>query len=155
MPHDQVRRRVEEVLGFIGLEDYIDSMPADLSGGQRRRVALARAVAVKPSLLLLDDPTTGLDPITATTVDDEIVKLRDVEHVTAIAVTHQIRDAFYIASHEAVRTNGRVDTVSTDETSARHATFMVLHEGRNIARFDPRTTAEADIAHTVITGATP
>jgi phospholipid/cholesterol/gamma-HCH transport system ATP-binding protein len=130
MPHDQVRRRVEEVLGFIGLEDYIDSMPADLSGGQRRRVALARAVAAKPSLLLLDDPTTGLDPITATTVDDEIVKLRDVEHVTAIAVTHQIRDAFYIASHEAVRTNGRVDTVSTDETSARHATFMVLHEGR-------------------------
>jgi len=67
-------------------------------------------MAAKPNLLLLDDPTTRLDPITATTVDDEIVKLRDVEHVTSIAVTHQIRDAFYVAEHEAQRTGDRVGT---------------------------------------------
>ena len=108
MPDDQVRSRVEEVLGFIGLGEYIDRMPSELSGGQRRRVAIARAMAAKPNLLLFDDPTTGLDPIIATTVDDEIVKLRDLEHVTSIVVTHQIRDAFYVATHEAVEPDGRV-----------------------------------------------
>jgi len=130
MPKGQVRRRVEEVLGFIGLEDYIDWMPSELSGGQRRRVAVARAMAAKPSLLLLDDPTSGLDPITATTIDDEIVKLRDLEHVTSIAVTHQIRDAFYVAAHQAVRTADRVRITPADEGRTENATFMVLHDGR-------------------------
>lgn len=129
-PDDQVRRRVQEVLGFIGLGDFIDRMPSELSGGQRRRVAIARAMASKPQLLLFDDPTTGLDPITATTVDDEIVKLRDLEQVTSIVVTHQIRDAFYVATHEAVRADGRVGIVEADEGKARDAQFMVLHEGR-------------------------
>ena len=81
MPAADVRRRVEEVLGFIGLDEFIDRMPSELSGGQRRRVAIARAMAAKPRLLLYDEPTTGLDPITATTVDDEIIKLRDLENV--------------------------------------------------------------------------
>jgi phospholipid/cholesterol/gamma-HCH transport system ATP-binding protein len=130
MPDQDVRRRVEEVLGFMGLNEYLDRMPAELSGGQRRRVAIARAMAARPGLLLLDDPTTGLDPITATTVDDEIVKLRDLERVTSVAVTHQIRDAFYIAGHEAVRTGDRVRIVPVDETAKQRATFIVLHEGR-------------------------
>jgi phospholipid/cholesterol/gamma-HCH transport system ATP-binding protein len=130
MPDAEVRRRVEEVLGFFGLEEFIDRMPSELSGGQRRRVAIARAMAAKPSLLLLDDPTTGLDPITATTVDDEIVKLRDLEQVTSIAVTHQIRDAFYVAGHEAVRGGDRVRIVPADEARTERATFMVLHDGR-------------------------
>src|SRR6476646_8398666 len=105
MPLEDVDRRVEEVLGFVGLREYIERMPSELSGGKRRRVAIARAMASKPHLLLLDDPTTGLDPITAVTVDDEIVKLRDVEDVTSIIVTHQIRDAFYVATHDAIRAN--------------------------------------------------
>ena len=95
---------MEEVLRFVGLEEYIDRQPSELSGGQRRRVAIARAMAAKPSLLLFDDPTSGLDPIIATTVIDQIVKLRDLERVTSIMVTHQMRDAFYIATHEAVST---------------------------------------------------
>jgi len=127
MPADQVRSRVSEVLGFIGLGEYIDRMPSELSGGQRRRVAIARAMASKPDLLLFDDPTTGLDPVIATTVDDEIVKLRDLQQVTSIVVTHQIRDAFYVATHEAVNTHDRLEIVST---SAERATFMVLHDGR-------------------------
>ncbi len=130
MPLDQVRQRVQEVLAFIGLADYIDRMPAELSGGQRRRVAIARAIAAKPNLLLFDDPTTGLDPITATTVDDEIVKLRDVEHVTSIVVTHQIRDAHYVATHEAVRTGERLQIAAADATKAAQAEFMVLHDGQ-------------------------
>jgi phospholipid/cholesterol/gamma-HCH transport system ATP-binding protein len=105
-------------------------MPSELSGGQRRRVAIARAMASRPGLLLLDDPTTGLDPITATSVDDEIVKLRDLQQVTSITVTHQIRDAFYIAAHEAVRVDGRVQITPADESRTRQATFMVLHDGR-------------------------
>jgi phospholipid/cholesterol/gamma-HCH transport system ATP-binding protein len=130
MPEDQVSARVEEVLGFIGLAEFTDRLPSALSGGQRRRVAIARAISSKPSLLLFDDPTTGLDPIIATTVDDEIVKLRDLEHVTSVVVTHQIRDAFYIATHQAVRREGQVRIVPGDARTAAHAEFMVLHGGR-------------------------
>ena len=133
MPLDQVRRRVEEVLGFVGLKDYIDTVPSELSGGQRRRVAVARAMAAKPSLLLFDDPTSGLDPITAATIDEQIVKLRDLEHVTSIVVTHQMRDAFYVASHEAARSTAGGE-VRAAQTRATHVSFMVLHEGR--IRFD-------------------
>ena len=127
LPIDEVRRRVSEVLGFVGLGEYIDRMPSELSGGQRRRVAIARAVATKPKLLLFDDPTTGLDPVIATTVDDEIVKLRDLERVTSILVTHQIRDAFYVATHEATSSHGDVQILPS---SVERARFMVLHEGR-------------------------
>ena len=129
MPLEEVRRRVEEVLGFIGLADYIDRMPSELSGGQRRRVALARAMATKPGLLLLDDPTTGLDPLTSITVDDEIVKLRDLQDVTSVLVTHQIRDAFYVATHEAVQADGQLQVLKAAETSPQ-ARFLVLHDGR-------------------------
>jgi len=129
MPVEQVQRRVAEVLGFVGLDEYGARMPSELSGGQRRRVAIARSMAAKPNLLLLDDPTTGLDPITATTIDDQIIKLRDLEHVTSIAATHQIRDAFYIASHEAVRAGAAVE-IRPCEESAEGARFLVLHDGR-------------------------
>jgi len=130
MPMDQVRTRIEEVLGFIGLRDFIDRMPSALSGGQRRRVAIARAMASKPNLLLFDDPTTGLDPITATTVDDEIVKLRDLEHVTSLLVTHQIRDAHYVATHEAIRDDNGLRIAEIDPPAGDRARFIVLHEGR-------------------------
>jgi phospholipid/cholesterol/gamma-HCH transport system ATP-binding protein len=133
LPIGQVRQRVEEVLGFVGLDDFIERMPSQLSGGQRRRVAIARAMASRPKLLLFDDPTTGLDPITAESVNDEVVKLRDLEHVTSIVATHQIRDAFYMALHQATRRNGRL---AIAETEAVHATFMVLNDGRIVFEGD-------------------
>ncbi len=71
-------RRVVEVLGFVGLAEYAGRMPSELSGGQRRRVAIARAMATKPRILLYDEPTTGLDPITGLSIDNEIIKLRDL-----------------------------------------------------------------------------
>jgi phospholipid/cholesterol/gamma-HCH transport system ATP-binding protein len=129
-PPDQVRARVNEVLTFMGLAEFGERLPSALSGGQRRRVAIARAMASRPGILLLDDPTTGLDPIIATTVDDEIVKLRDLEHVTSIVVTHQIRDAFYIAEHQAIEAGGRVDIRALETKGQERAEFMVLHEGR-------------------------
>jgi phospholipid/cholesterol/gamma-HCH transport system ATP-binding protein len=130
MPPDQVERRVTEVLGFIGLGEFPERMPSELSGGQRRRVAIARAIASKPNLLLFDDPTTGLDPVIANTVNDEVVKLRDLEHVTSILVTHQIRDAFYVTRHEAVQHEGRIEIVDTRGPEDERARFLVLHEGR-------------------------
>jgi len=136
-PIDRVDARISEVLGFIGLGDVIDRMPADLSGGQRRRVAIARAMAAKPRILLYDEPTTGLDPITSLTVDEEIVKLRDLEGVSSVLVTHQLRDAFYVAEHAATReTGGRASEarpVSFEKAhpdKAEQAEFIMLKDGR-------------------------
>jgi phospholipid/cholesterol/gamma-HCH transport system ATP-binding protein len=128
-PDDQVDTRVEEILGFIGLTEHVDKMPSDLSGGQRRRVAIARAMAAKPRVLLYDEPTTGLDPITATTVDEEIIKLRDIEGVSSIVVTHQLRDAFYIATHTATRDGRKVDILLADEDKSEEAEFIMLRDG--------------------------
>jgi phospholipid/cholesterol/gamma-HCH transport system ATP-binding protein len=130
MPLDEVDKRVEEVLGFIGLGEHIDKMPSELSGGQRRRVAIARAMAFKPRILLYDEATTGLDPITATTVDEEIIKLRDLENVSSIVVTHQLRDAFYVATHMAQReANGQVHVVQATPEKEREAEFIMLKDG--------------------------
>jgi phospholipid/cholesterol/gamma-HCH transport system ATP-binding protein len=128
MPPAAVRRRVEEVLGFIGLVEFIDRMPSELSGGQRRRVAIARAMAARPRLLLFDDPTSGLDPILAKTVDAEIIKLRDLEHVTSVVVTHQLPDAFYIATHAAVRRGGRVVVAPADPEAVHGTRFIMLKD---------------------------
>ena len=131
MPEDEIRRRVEELLGFIGLELYIDRMPSELSGGQRRRVAIARAMAARPKLLLYDEPTTGLDPMTALTVDDEIIKLRDLEQVTSVLVTHQLRDAFYVATQEARRAaDGTVAMGPAAEEKIEQSDFVMIKEGQ-------------------------
>jgi len=129
MPLAEVNHRVEEVLGFVGLLEHIDKMPSALSGGQRRRVAIARAMTAKPRLLLYDEPTTGLDPITSTSIDAEIIKLRDLERVSSIVVTHQLRDAFYVATHEAVADNGAVRIEQADRSKCEEAEFLMLRDG--------------------------
>ncbi len=130
LPLEQIDARVAEVLGFIGLGEHIDKMPSELSGGQRRRVAIARAMAFKPSIMLYDEATTGLDPITANTVNDEMIKLRDLEGVSSIIVTHQLRDAFYVATHMAVRdAAGTVRIVPATPHKEREAEFIMLREG--------------------------
>ena len=130
MPLDEVRHRVEEVLGFVGLSEHIDKQPSELSGGQRRRVAIARAMAAKPTLLLYDEPTTGLDPITSLTIDAEIIKLRDLERVTSVIVTHQLRDAFYVAVHSArLDASNQADIVAAAEAKVEEADFVMLKEG--------------------------
>ena len=128
-PMADADRRVEEVLGFIGLGEFIDRMPSELSGGQRRRVAIARAMAAKPRILLYDEPTTGLDPITALTVDEEIIKLRDLEGVSSIVVTHQLRDAFFVAEHTAVKKGTSMQVERADVHKADEAEFIMLKDG--------------------------
>ena len=129
-PLDKANARVQEVLGFIGLGDFIDRMPSELSGGQRRRVAIARAMAAKPRILLYDEPTTGLDPITSVTVDEEIIKLRDLEDVSSILVTHQLRDAFYVAEHTAVRRRDEIEFEKASPQKCDEAEFIMLRDGR-------------------------
>jgi len=129
MAADEVWQRVEEVLGFVGLAEHMDKSPSELSGGQRRRVAIARAMAFKPRILLYDEATTGLDPITAISVDQEIVKLRDIEKVSSIVVTHQLRDAFYVATHEAYAEGREIRTRPAGEQKADEAEFIMLKEG--------------------------
>jgi phospholipid/cholesterol/gamma-HCH transport system ATP-binding protein len=152
VPFEMANRRVEEVLGFVGLAEYIDRKPSELSGGQRRRVAIARAMAAKPRILLYDEPTTGLDPITSVTIDDEIIKLRDLEGVSSIVVTHQLRDAFYVAEHTASRLDGhlRIDRATAEKSD--EAEFIMLKDGliafegnaselRSVSQTDPYISA--------------
>jgi phospholipid/cholesterol/gamma-HCH transport system ATP-binding protein len=128
----EANARVEEVLGFIGLAEFIDRKPSELSGGQRRRVAIARAMAAKPRILLYDEPTTGLDPITSITVDEEIIKLRDLEGVSSIVVTHQLRDAFFVAEHTALRERAPGPDIAFARASSEkcdEAEFIMLKDG--------------------------
>jgi phospholipid/cholesterol/gamma-HCH transport system ATP-binding protein len=128
-PAEKADARVAEVLGFIGLGEFIDRMPSDLSGGQRRRVAIARAMAAKPRILLYDEPTTGLDPITSVTVDEEIIKLRDLEGVSSVLVTHQLRDAFFVAEHAATRSDTEIRFDQAAEGKSDQAEFIMLKDG--------------------------
>lgn len=130
MPLADVDARVMEVLGFVGLSEFATRMPSELSGGQRRRVAIARALTARPKILLYDEPTTGLDPITALTIDDEIIKLRDLEDVSSLVVTHQLRDAFYIASHMAVQEGAEIRFVPASAEKLAETEFLMLKDSR-------------------------
>jgi phospholipid/cholesterol/gamma-HCH transport system ATP-binding protein len=90
---DRIEHRVREVLSFVEMEEAIDKMPAELSGGMRRRVSIARAIVNQPSIMLYDSPTAGLDPVTANTINIQIAKLRDMQHVSSILVTQRLQDA--------------------------------------------------------------
>jgi phospholipid/cholesterol/gamma-HCH transport system ATP-binding protein len=128
---DAIEDRVRAMLGFVGLADYYDRMPSELSGGQRRRVAVARALAAQPDITLYDEPTTGLDPITATTITDLIVKVRDLHGVASILVTHQLRDAFNVARTFVSRDDGDFGYRRVDDLRTVGGTeFLLLREGR-------------------------
>ena len=126
----EVEARVREMLGFVGLETFYGRMPSELSGGQRRRVAFARALVARPQIMLYDEPTTGLDPITSTTITDLIVKVRDLDGVTSILVTHQLRDAFNVARTFMARENGQfLPKVVEDLSTLEGTEFMMLRQG--------------------------
>ena len=130
MPDPEIEAQVREMLGFVGLERFYERMPSELSGGQRRRVAFARALVARPQIMLYDEPTTGLDPITSTTITDLIVKVRDLDGVTSILVTHQLRDAFNVARTFMARENGEfVPKVVEDLSTLEGTEFMMLRQG--------------------------
>jgi len=130
MPEHEIEARVREMLGFVGLEKFYVRMPSELSGGQRRRVAFARALIAGPQIMLYDEPTTGLDPITATTITDLIAKVRDLDGVTSILVTHQLRDAFNVARTFMAKENGEfVPRMIGDLSTIEGTEFMMLRQG--------------------------
>ncbi len=131
LPDPEIEERVREMLGFVGLAQHYDKSPSELSGGQRRRVAVARALAARPQLMLYDEPTTGLDPITATTITDLIVKVRDLDGVSSILVTHQLRDAFNVARTFAWREGDDCSFRRVEDLKLLAGTdFLMLREGQ-------------------------
>ena len=115
LPQDAVRERVREKLALVGLRDVEHLWPAELSGGMKKRVALARALAMEPKILLYDEPTTGLDPIRADSINDLIVELRDRLKVTGIAITHDMTSAYKIADRIAMLYKGKIVAVGTPQ----------------------------------------
>jgi phospholipid/cholesterol/gamma-HCH transport system ATP-binding protein len=101
MPENEIEKEVQKHLGFVGLRDAIDKMPAELSGGMKRRVGIARALVGSPGVILYDEPTAGLDPITKRTIVELMIKLRDLERVTSVFVTHDLPAASIISSEYA------------------------------------------------------
>ena len=132
LPEQEVEARVREVLRFVELEDAIDKLPAELSGGMRQRVGIARAIITHPEVLLYDSPTGGLDPITSTTIIELIMKQRDVARTSALLVSHRLQDGFMLASHYYDPEANRMKAVDGKPMRDVHTSFMVLREGKVI-----------------------
>jgi phospholipid/cholesterol/gamma-HCH transport system ATP-binding protein len=134
----EIEARVREMLGFVGLATHFDKMPSDLSGGQKRRVAFARALVARPQIMFYDEPTTGLDPITATTITDLICKVRDLDGVSSILVTHQLRDAYNVARTFMIKKDDEYVTSVVDDIATVEGTeFMMLREGTVVFEGSP------------------
>jgi phospholipid/cholesterol/gamma-HCH transport system ATP-binding protein len=133
---DEITRRVTEALRFVELEQTLDKFPSELSGGMRRRVAIARAIVTNPKLILYDSPTGGLDPITSTTIIELVMKQRDVAHTTSLVITHRLQDAFVLAMHHFSREKGGMVPLQAGQTDA-NTSFLMLHDGKIV--FDGTT----------------
>jgi phospholipid/cholesterol/gamma-HCH transport system ATP-binding protein len=112
LPRDQIDSRVAECLGLVRLEGVAKKMPAQLSGGMRRRVGFARAIALKPDILLFDEPNTGLDPVNKAVIDELIVAMRKDLGSTTVTITHDMRSAFRIADRVAMLHQGRIVAIA-------------------------------------------
>jgi phospholipid/cholesterol/gamma-HCH transport system ATP-binding protein len=142
IPPEDVEARVREALRFVELERTLDLMPSELSGGMRRRVAIARAIVTQPEILLYDSPTGGLDPITSTRIIELIVKQRDVYKTSALMVTHRLQDGFIMASHHFDQKSGHMVENAPGEKTDANTSFLILRDGKVI--FDG---AAPDLAH--------
>lgn len=119
MTPDAIRKRVRECLQVVGLGNVEALYPAELSGGMRKRVGLARALAIRPEILLYDEPTTGIDPIMGDLINELIVTLRDRLRVTSVVVTHDMRSAEKVADRIAMLYNGKIIAVGTPKEIAQ------------------------------------
>lgn len=129
---EEIERRVLEALRFVELERTVNMFPAELSGGMRRRVAIARAIITQPETLLYDSPTGGLDPVTSTTIVELIVKQRDVYKTSSLLVTHRLQDAFTMATHCFDAKTNHMQPVPPGGRMEVPLTFLILREGKVI-----------------------
>lgn len=140
---DDIDKRVREALRFVELEHTVDMFPSELSGGMRRRVAIARAIITQPASLLYDSPTGGLDPVTSNTIVELIVKQRDVYKSSSLLVTHRLQDAFTMATHQFDKQTNQLRALPRGQYCDVPMSFLILRDGKVI--FDGDVHA---LAHT-------
>jgi phospholipid/cholesterol/gamma-HCH transport system ATP-binding protein len=138
----EIEKRVTEALRFVEMEQTLDMLPAELSGGMRRRVAIARAIVTQPEIVLYDSPTAGLDPVTSTTIIELLLKERDVYHTSALMVTHRLQDAWVMATHCFDRTLNHMRRIEPGAASEARTSFVILRDGHVI--FDGTAAELAD-----------
>lgn len=135
---DEIDRRVREALRFVELEHTLNLFPSELSGGMRRRVAIARAIITEPECLLYDSPTGGLDPVTSNTIIELITKQRDVSKTSSLLVTHRLQDAFTMATHQFDTTTNTMRSLPRGQYCDVPMSFLILRDGRVIFDGDIR-----------------
>jgi len=124
---NEIQLRVHEALELVDLPNVADRFPAELSGGMRKRVGIARAVALRPKYMLYDEPTTGLDPVTSATIDELMIRMREVLGVTSVVITHDMRSAYSVGTRIAMLYEGEVRQVGTVE-EIRHSRDPVVRQ---------------------------
>jgi len=143
VPEDEVEQRVLEALSFVELANTVDKLPSELSGGMRRRVAIARAIITHPEILLYDSPTGGLDPVTSTTIVQLIVKQRDVYKTSSLLVTHRLQDAFTMATHYFDRKANEMRPLPPGARGEVPIAFLILRDGKVIFDGDAHQLAQS------------
>ena len=144
VPEEEVEQRVLEALRFVELEHTVELFPAELSGGMRRRVAIARAMITSPEVLLYDSPTAGLDPVTSTTIVELLVKQRDVRKSSALLVSHRLQDAFTMATHRFDPEQNKMVEVPPGTDWDPKTSFLVLKDGKKIFEGSAAEIANSD-----------
>lgn len=139
---EEIENRVREALSFVELEHTMDMFPSELSGGMRRRVAIARTIITHPEVLLYDSPTGGLDPVTSNTIIELLVKQRDLYQTSSLLVTHRLQDAFTMATHYFDRRENRMQPLPPDSRGRVPMSFMILRDGHIIFDGDLKSLRE-------------
>jgi phospholipid/cholesterol/gamma-HCH transport system ATP-binding protein len=129
---DEIEERVREALSFVELEHTVDLFPSELSGGMRRRVAIARTIITHPEVLLYDSPTGGLDPVTSNTIIELVVKQRDVYQTSSLLVTHRVQDAFTMGTHYFDRSENKMKPLPPGSRGTVPMCFLILRDGHII-----------------------
>ncbi len=142
VPEDEIEERVREALSFVELEHTVDMLPSELSGGMRRRVAIARTIITHPEVLLYDSPTGGLDPVTSNTIIELVVKQRDVYKISSLLVTHRLQDAFTMGTHYFDRPENKMKPLPLDARATVPMCFLILRDGHIIFDGDLKSLRE-------------